>query len=95
MVAGGHRIDRRRCIEPRCIIVFQYSNLWAYSCTYTLTDNRTTSTVDRTGTAIELFNHITESVGSAKEPTNFLIYTACCCSASNLTFHAFNRLGPK
>ena len=23
-----------------------------------------------------------------KEP-NFLIYTACCCSASNLTFHAF------
>ena len=21
MVAGGHRIDRRKCIEPRCIIV--------------------------------------------------------------------------
>ena len=32
MMAGGHRIDRRRCIEPRCIIVFQYSNSWAYSC---------------------------------------------------------------
>ena len=26
-----------------------------------------------------------------KEPTNFLIYTACCCSASNLTFHASKR----
>ena len=37
-------------------------------------------------------NHGTESVGSTKEPTNFLIYTACCCSASNLTFHAFTRL---
>ena len=28
-------------------------------------------------------------MGSTKEPTNFLIYIACCCSASNLTFHAF------
>ena len=36
------------------------------------------------------YNHrTTESVGSMKEPTNFLIYTACCCSASNLTFHAY------
>ena len=24
------------------------------------------------------------------QPTNFLIYTACCCSASNLAFHAYN-----
>ena len=29
MVANGHRIGRRRCIEPRCIIVSQYPNSWA------------------------------------------------------------------
>ena len=53
--------------------------------TYTSTDNRKTSTVvDR-----NRYNHRTESAGSMKEPTNFLIYTACCCSASNLTFHAY------
>ena len=33
----------------------------------------------------------TESVGSTKEPINFLIYTACCCSASNLIFRAFRE----
>ena len=33
----------------------------------------------------------TKSVGSVKEPSNFLIYTAYCCSASNLTFHAFTH----
>ena len=90
MVAGGHRVIAGDALN---LVVFLSSSTPTHGhtlVTYTLIDNRTTSTrVDRTGTAIELFNHTTESGGSTKEPTNFLIYTACCCSASNLTFHAF------
>ena len=85
MVAGGHRIiaeDALNLVELSLSTPTHEHTL----VTYTLTDNRATSTVvDRTGTN----NYRTESVGSTKEPTNFLIYTACCCSASNLTFHAF------
>ena len=86
MVAGGHRIiaeDALKLVESLSISTPTHGHALV---TYTSTDNRTTSTVvDR-----NRYNHkTTESVGSMKEPTNFLIYTACCCSASNLTFHAY------
>ena len=88
MVAGGHMIIAGDTLN---LVVFLSSTpTHGHTIvTYTLIDNRTTSTVDTTGTTIELFNHTTQSEGSTKEPTNFLIYTACCCSASNLTFHDF------
>ena len=85
MVAGGHRIiaeDALKLVESLSLSTPTHGHTLV---TYTSTDNRTTSTVvDR-----NRYNHRTESVGSTKEPTNFLIYTACCCSASNLTFHAY------
>ena len=86
MVAGGHRIiaeDALKLVESLSLSTPTHGHTLV---TYTSTDNRTTSTVvDR-----NRYNHITtESVGSMKEPTNILIYTACCCSASNLTFHAY------
>ena len=87
MVAGGHRIiaeDALKLVESLSLSTPPHGHTLV---TYISTDNRTTSTVvDR-----NRYNHrTTESVGSMKEPTNFLIYTACCCSASNLTFHAYN-----
>ena len=86
MVAGGHRIiaeDALKLVESLSLSTPTHGHTLV---TYASTDNRTTSTVvDR-----NRYNHrTTESVGSMKEPTNFLIYTACCCSASNLTFHAY------
>ena len=86
MVAGGHRIiaeDTLNLVESLYLSTPTHGHTLV---TYTSTDNRTTSTVvDR-----NRYNHrTTESVGSMKEPTNFLIYTACYCSASNLTFHAY------
>ena len=85
MVAGGHRIiaeDALKLVESLSLSTPTHGHTLV---TYTSTDNRTTSTVvDR-----NRYNHRTESAGSTKEPTNFLIYTACCCSASNLTFHAY------
>ena len=72
-----------RCIELRCINVFYYPNSWAY---FRNIYSHRQSYNHRTQTTIK---H-TESVGSTKEPTNFLLYTARCCSASNLTFHAFS-----
>ena len=99
IVAGGHRIIAGDALN---LVVLLSSSTPTYGhthVTHTLIDNRRASTIDRTGTTIELhhnhrttvqlFNHKTKSAGSTKEPTNFLIYTACCCSASNLTFHAF------
>ena len=87
MVAGGHRIITGDALD---LVVLLSSSTPIHGhtlVTYTLIDNRTISTVDRTGTTIELqhnhrttvqlFNHKTKSVGSTKEPTNFLIYTAC------------------
>ena len=85
MVAGGHRIiaeDALKLVESLSLSTPTHGHTLV---TYTSTDNRTTSTVvDR-----NRYNHRTESAGSMKEPTNFLIYTACCRSASNLTFHAY------
>ena len=85
MVAGGHRIiaeDALNLVESLSLSTPTHGHTLV---TYTSTDNRTISTVvDR-----NRYNHRTESAGSMKEPTNFLIYTACCCSASNLTFHAY------
>ena len=88
MVAGGHRIITGDALD---LVVLLSSSTPIHGHTLvtytTLIDNRTTSTVDRTGTTIELqhnhrttvqlFSHKTKSVGSTKEPTNFLIYTAC------------------
>ena len=87
MVAGGHRIiteDALKLVESLSLSTPTHGHTLV---TYTSTDNRiTSSVVDR-----NRYNHrTTESVGSMKEPTNFLISTACCCSASNLTFHAYN-----
>ena len=84
MVAGGHRII---AVDALNLVVLLFSSTPTHEHTlviYTLIDKRTTSTVDRTG-----YNHRTEPGGSTREPTNFLIYTACCCSLSNLAFHAF------
>ena len=86
MVAGGHRIIAEDALNLVELLSLSTPTHGHTLVTYTSTDNRTTRTtvVDRNN-----YNHITESVGSTKEPTNFLIYTACCCSASNLTFHAY------
>ena len=86
MVAGGHRIIAEDALKLVASLSLSTPTHGHTLVTYTSTDNRTTSTVvDR-----NRYNHrTTESVGSMKEPTNFLIYTACCCSASNLTFHAY------
>ena len=93
MVAGGHRIivgDVLNLVVSSSLSTPTHRHTLV---TYTLIDNRTTSTINRTGTTIQLYNHrTTESVGSTKELTNFVIYTACCCSASNLAFHAFEYL---
>ena len=87
MVAGGHRIiaeDALKLVESLSLSTPTHGHTLV---TYTSAYNRTTSTVvDR-----NRYNHRTESAGSTKEPTNFLIYTACCCSASNLTFHAYTQ----
>ena len=88
MVAGGHRIIPGDALNLVVLLSSSTPTHRDTLVTYTLIDNRTTSTVDRTGTTIELqhnhrtivqlFNqHKTKSVGSTKEPTNFLIYTAC------------------
>ena len=90
MVAGGHRIIAEDALKLVVSLSLSTPTHGHTLVTYTSTDNRTTSTVvDR-----NRYNHrTTESVGSMKEPTNFLIYTACCCSASNLTFHAYSTNG--
>ena len=54
MVAGGHRIIAGDTLN---LVVLLSSSTPTYGHTlvpYTLTDNRTTSTVDRTGTTVEL-----------------------------------------
>ena len=85
MVAGGHRIIAEDALNLVELLSLSTPTRGHTLVRYTSTDNRTTSTVvDR-----NRYNHRTESVGSTKESTNFLIYTACCCSASNLTFHAY------
>ena len=80
--------DHRRYMEPRFVITSQYLTSWAY------TRNRQP----------HQHSHTTELLGSTKIPsrgfpntslenqTSYyvrVIYTACCCSASILTFHAF------
>ena len=87
MVAGGHRIIAKDALKLVESLSHTTPTHGQTLVTYTSTDNRTTSTV----VDGNRYNHRTESAGSTKEPTNFLIYTACCCSASNLTFHAYTH----
>ena len=89
MVAGGHRIIAGDALN---LVVLLSSGTPTHGHTletYTLIDNRTTIEQLTTAEQPQNTHTRTESVGSTKEPTNFLICTACCCSASSLTFHAF------
>ena len=86
MVAGGHRIIARDALNLVVLYSLSTPTNGHTLVTITLMNNHTASTVDRTGTIIELNQWGLRK----KQPTIFLIYTACCCSASNLTLHAFN-----
>ena len=54
MVADGHRIIAGDALNLAVLLSSSTSTHRYTLVTYTLVDNRTTSTVDRTGTAIEL-----------------------------------------
>ena len=55
MVAGGHRIIAGDALNLVILLSFSTpSHGHTLLVTYTVTDNRTTSIVDRTGTTIEL-----------------------------------------
>ena len=87
VVAGNHRIIVGDSLNLVVLVSLSTPTHGHTLVTYTLIDNRTTSTVNR-------YNHRTtiklNQRGLQKnQPTNFQIYTACCCSASNLAFHAF------
>ena len=94
LVDGGR--DHRRYLEPCFIIINQYPTSWAYV--------RNRQPHQHTHTTHQLPHQLTELIGSTKktrrgfpntspEEQTFLvrvIYTVCCCSASNLAFHAFH-----
>ena len=52
MVAGGHKIIAGDALNLVVLLSFSTPTYGHTLVTYTLTDNRTTSTVDKTGTTI-------------------------------------------
>ena len=74
MVAGGHRIIAGDALNLVVLLSSSTPTHGHTLITYTLIDNRTTSTVDRTGTTIELNQWARRKRGVFRRSRRVLIF---------------------
>ena len=70
MVTGGHKIIAGDALNLVVLLSLGTPTYRHTLVTYTLIDNRTTSTVDRTGTAIEQLNKSCSTIGEGGDTTS-------------------------